>query len=283
MQQSPVYDDLQGIACAKKDKVLTITLNRPERLNTIDHGPGSLHRDIVLALERADTDEEVRCSVVTGAGRAFSAGGYLQKAGGVDAMGWYGFVSTADEENERIRAVHKPVIGAINGLCYGAAMMMVCHFDILIAVDTAEFGLIETRFGEPGVDVLAYLVGPQWAKFLSLSGELIDARMARQVGLVLDVFPPDRFMDKVYDLARRVAAMPPASAMMHRRLINASMDAAGWRNQKHIASAMNALLGSVAKQQQATDGRKFADIRAESWTTFKEARDQPFRPPWLEK
>jgi enoyl-CoA hydratase/carnithine racemase len=276
--------ELGSVLYRKHDGICTITLNKPERLNAIDHGPGSLHRDMTDAVQRANDDEEIRCIVVTGAGRAFSAGGHIQGTPPNSPMEWYRFITIQDEDNERLRDMSKPIIGALNGLCYGAALMMVCNFDFLIALDTAEIGLIETRFGEPAAEALAYLVGPQWAKFLAITGELLTAQKAKEIGLVLEVFPAETFVEKVYDLARRIASIPPDAVMIHRRIVNASMENMGWKSQKTVANALNALLGSVSKEQRAVDGRKFSEIRAQDgWKGFKEARDFPFRPPWLQR
>lgn len=274
---------LGGVLYRKDGVVCTITLNMPERLNAIDHGPGSLHRDMTDAVARANADPEIRCIIVTAAGRAFSAGGAIRGAMPETTMEWYDFMLSQDEDNERLRSMAKPVIGAINGFCYGAALIMVCNFDFLIAVDTAEFGFIEMRYGDPGGEVLAYLVGPQWAKFLAISGELITAKKAKEIGLVLDVFPQETFMPKVNDLARRIGAIPPTAVAMQRRLVNCAMENMGWKNQKNAANALNALLAAYGKEHRTLDGRRFVDLRSQSWKDFKEARDAPFRTPWLDR
>ncbi len=267
--------------------VATITLNRPEQMNAIDHGPGSMQRQLVLALEHADQDPDVRCVVVTGAGRAFSSGG-LTSAGGPgrprgSAADWYWFHVDGDIDNERIRELRKPVVGAINGICYGFALMMAMHFDILIASDRARFGLIETRFGATGADILAYHVGAQWAKFLTLSGELISAAKAKEIGLVLEVVPADKFDSKVRDLARRIAAMPPDAVMFNRRVINAALTNMGWKAQKQVALGLNAVTNSLRETVTTADGRKLGDIlKYEGWAAYKAARDGSFTPPWLD-
>ncbi|HUY18784.1 MAG TPA: enoyl-CoA hydratase/isomerase family protein [Candidatus Binataceae bacterium] len=264
-------------------RVATITLNRPERLNAMDHGPGSMQREVIEALELADLDADVGCVVVTGAGRAFSSGGNLGNAAlPVSAIDYYWFLSQEDVDNERIFELRKPVIGAINGICYGAALMMAAHFDILIASEDATFGLIEARMGGTGVDALSYLIGAQWAKFLVLSGELISASKAKEIGLVLEVFRPEIFEPKVYDLARRIASMPRDAVILNRRLVNASLRAMGWGTQKQLARALNSVTNSVGEEAVAADGRKFAEVRKAGWKAFKEARDAPFKKPWLE-
>jgi enoyl-CoA hydratase/carnithine racemase len=279
-----VEEAMGGVLYKRDGSVCTVTLNKPERLNALDHGPGSLHRDVIEAVVRANADDNVRCIVVTGAGRAFSAGGHFGGNIPDNPMDWYRFVRAQDEDSERLRDLDKPVIGAINGVCYGAAMMMVCNFDFLIAVDTAELGLIETRFGEPAAEALAFLVGPQWAKFMAITGEMISARKAKEIGLVLDVFDKDDFATKVYDLARRISAVPPNAVMIHRRIVNTTMDNMGWKNQKAIGRALNGILGAAAKENRSVTGRSFSDILEEDgWSAFKEARDSPFFPPWLDR
>jgi enoyl-CoA hydratase/carnithine racemase len=262
--------------------VATFTLNRPDRLNAMDHGPGSLQRELVDALERADDDEAVRCSIITGAGRAFSAGGELKAAGALEASSdWFWFLRQEDEDNERIRKLRKPTIGAINGICYGAALIMAAHFDLLVAAGSARIGLIETRFGGTGIDVLAYHVGPQWAKFLAISGELLTAEKAEQIGLVLAVIPDQQFREKVADLGRRIASMPPAAVVMNRRVVNGALDHMGWGSQKDLALALNAVANGDLPEARAAGGQRFSELREQGWEAFKRARDEPFRTPWL--
>lgn len=266
-----------------RDGVATLTLNRPHRLNAMDHGPGSIQRELVETLERADADDDVRCMIVTGAGKAFSSGGELGAAAELhSSTDWYWFLHQEDVDNERIRSLRKPVVGAINGICFGAGLIMAAHFDFLIASDRARLGLIETRFGGTGVDVLAYLVGPQWAKFLAITGELLTAEKAREIGLVLEVVPHERFAQKVADLGRRIASMPTAAVVSNRRVVNGAMEQMGWHAQKEYALARNAVVNGDGAQATAADGRRFSDLMAEGWQVFKEARDAPFKEPWLE-
>ena len=265
-----------------KDGVATITLNRPNQLNPITHGPNSMQRSIVERLEQADADDEVGCVIVTGSGRAFSSGGDVVSGtppqSGVD---WYWFLSEEEVDNERIRELRKPVIGAINGLCYGAAFIMATHFDMLIASRTARLGLIETRFGGTGAESLNYLVGAQWAKFLALSGELITATKAKEIGLVLEVVEPDQLLDRVQDLGRRIAAMPRETMLINRRMINVGMNMSGWKAQKEAGLAFNAAANSNAKEHTAWNGERFSDLMKQGFKHYKEVRDAPFKEPWL--
>ena len=274
--------DTPHVLYSVQDGVAIITLNRPDQLNPISHGPGSMQGEITERLEEADLDDGVGCVIITGAGRAFSAGGPIGKsvppATGLD---WYKFLKQEDADNERIRELSKPVIGAINGLCYGAAFMMAVHFDLLVASEEARFGLIETRFGGTGAEALNYLLGPQMAKFMALTGELITARKAKEIGLVLEVVAHAELMSRAQDLGRRIASMPRDTMLMNRRMINEGMNATGWTAQKQTGLAMNSVVNSGFKEHRAWNGERFSDLLQEGWQRYKEVRDAPFKDPWL--
>ena len=266
-----------------KDGVATITLNRPERLNPLGHGPDSMQRAVVDRLREADADDAVGCVVVTGAGRAFSSGGDVSGGRKLDTgLDWYWFLTEEDVDNELIRELRKPVIGAINGMCYGAGLMMAAHFDILLASSEARLGLIETRFGGTGAEALNYLVGPQWAKFMALSGELLSAEKAKEIGLVLEVFPPELLAEKAQDLGRRIASMPRETMIMNRRVINVGMNMSGWSAQKAAGMAFNAATNSCHAEHRAWNGERFKDLREQGWSRYKEIRDAPFTPSWFD-
>jgi enoyl-CoA hydratase/carnithine racemase len=283
--------DLTNVRYAISDRVATITLNQPEHLNPITHGPGSMEDDVLTCLQRADLDDDVRCVVVTGAGRAFSSGGGAGGPGypnggnpatAENALDWYRFLGQHGDNLEVIRDLRKPVIGAINGMCYGAGLIMAAHFDFLVAAHSARFGLIETRFGATGVDVFTFLVGPQWAKFLAISGEIITAQKAKEIGLVLEVVPAEELSIRVADLARRVAAMPQDAVVLNRRLVNGTMKIMGWTATKELSRAVDAVTDSMSDRATSSDGRNFKQLRLQGdWEGYKEARDGPFREPWL--
>lgn len=270
-----LYDIVDGVG--------TITLNRPQQLNPISHGPHSMQRAIIDLLVAADSDDSVGCVVITGSGRAFSSGGDVASGKPPETgLDWYWFLSEEDVDNERIRDLRKPVIGAINGMCFGAALMMAAHFDILIASSEARFGLIETRFGGTGAEALNYLIGPQWAKFMALTGELIPAEKAKEIGLVLEVVPPESLLAKAQDLGRRIAAMPRDTMIMNRRLINSGMNVSGWKAQKEAGIAFNAATNSCFAEHRAWNGERFTDLMSQGWQRYKEVRDAPFKVSWFD-
>ena len=281
--EDAVETDEPFVLYSVADGVGTITLNRPAQLNAISHGADSMQRAIVDVLVEADADDAVGCVVITGSGRAFSSGGDVKSGRRLESgLDWYWFLTEEDVDNEKIRELRKPVIGAINGICYGAAFMMAAHFDILIASSDARFGLIETRFGGTGAEALNYLIGPQWAKFLALSGELITADKAKEIGLVLEVVPPASLLPKAQDLARRIAAMPRDTMIMNRRLINYGMNVSGWIAQKQAGIAFNAATNSCAGEHRAWNGERFSDLMKQDWKRYKEVRDAPFKTSWFD-
>jgi enoyl-CoA hydratase/carnithine racemase len=278
--------DLTNVLYDVRDRIATITLNKPERLNALSHGPGSMHADIATAMRWADEDDAVHVVVVTGAGRAFCSGGDFGGGGGgtgQDTLSWVRFLEGEDADNLQIRNLTKPVVGAINGLCYGAGCIMAAHFDMLVAAESATFGLIESRMGATGIGVFPFIVGGQWAKFLMLSGELISAQKAKEIGLVLEVVPDDRLGERVEDLARRIAAMPREAVMLHKQEINGTLDMMGYAANKTYARAQEAVVNAMSHMARSSDGRLlFEVLREQGFKAFKDARDTPFKPPWLE-
>ncbi len=268
-----------------RDGVATITLNRPERLNALSHGPAGLHAQLVTALHRADLDPDVRCVVLTGAGRAFSSGGDLVADGPREGpMEWFRFMEEEDHDFAPLRDCRKPVIAAINGLCYGAGLILAGHADIRIASSAARFGFIESRMGGTGVEIFPFLIGIEWSKFLMFTGELISAKKAKEIGLVLEVVDEHRFSERVRDLAQRIVAMPWQGVQLNKRVIDTAADMMGLHNQKVAARGINALVGSSSKGARAADGRLLADVLAqEGFKGFLRARDAAFRTPWLEE
>ncbi len=265
------------------EKVALVTLDDPDRLNAVDHGPGSMADQLLAALARADADDGVHCIVITGSGRAFSAGGHVSGLDRRTALDFYRFLEGNAAETDAIRSLRTPTIGAINGMCYGFGLVIATHLDLLVAAESARFGLIETRFGSTGAQTLPYLVGAQWAKFLALTGELIPAAKAREIGLVLEVFPDDRMMDKALDLARRVAAMPHEAVMLNRRVINGALMMMGWDQQREYSTALNTITNQMVAQARAADGRVLSEImQNEGWKAYKAARDAAFQSNWLD-
>jgi enoyl-CoA hydratase/carnithine racemase len=265
------------------DGVVEIILNRPERLNAISGRPGGTRDQMLHALARAEDDETVGCVVVRGAGKAFSGGGDITgnapRELPVDDVR---FIDAVDAFHERIRSSAIPIVAAVHGYCLGAALVLASSCDVVIAAEGARFGFPEGRLGLVGASAIVSVVGRQWAKFLIMTGELLTAAQAHDIGLVLAVEPDDRVHDRARDLASRIARMPRAAVLLNRRTVDAVADAAGDAAGRVAARAGDALTLGMAAHAQAPDGRTFrAILDAEGMAGMKAARQAQYEEPWL--
>jgi E-phenylitaconyl-CoA hydratase len=192
--------------------VATITYNRPEALNAIN---GDMRRDLNAAFARFRDDDEAWVAIVTGAGRAFCAGGDLRDGGGSTGE----FAGTFWEKPtlnsfESGWEIFKPVIAAVNGYCLGYGLTMASWCDFVLASDRAEFGLPEARLGVPAI--VASIRLPQrinWADAMELllTGERISAERAHAMGLVWRVVPHETLLDEAHALAGRLLHGAPVA------------------------------------------------------------------------
>jgi len=178
--------------------------------------------------------------------------------------------------------MHKPVIAAVHGLCIGAALGMIAQCDLVVAADDARFGRLEGRIGHPGASELVPLIGTQWTKFLILTGELIDAHRAAEIGLVLTVEPAATLNERCAELARRIARMPRDGVMLNKACIDNVAEATGRGIGRLVGRPFDAITKTMAQQARAPDGRRFEDIlRAEGMDGLKKARDLQYKGAWL--
>jgi E-phenylitaconyl-CoA hydratase len=187
--------------------VATITYNRPEALNAIN---AELRADLNAAWARFRDDEEAWVAIITGAGRAFSAGADLRDRGGQQSGTFWEVPSFTSLESGM--EVWKPVIAAVNGYALGFGLTLLAACDFVIASDRAEFGFPEVRIGVPtiqGAVRMPRMIGWQHAMELLLLGERVDAQRAKEMGLVWKVVPHDSLMDEARALAERLLRSAP--------------------------------------------------------------------------
>jgi enoyl-CoA hydratase/carnithine racemase len=274
-----------------RDKVAIITMNHPERLNSMDRSMGL---DMARALRAADADEGVRAIIWTGSGRAFSSGGDqsgdADAANGVtneslstaNAWDWYRFLQGphGTDASFSARSVHKPLIAAVNGLCYGAAVMRIATCDIVLASDQATFCMIEARMGFVASSTLPFLIGPQWTKILVLTGEKISARRAERIGLVAAVVPHDDLLERALNMGRRIAAMPHFAVMLNKAHTDGTLDMMGWAANERFSLSHGAVVQAMSPWAEAADGRLLNDIlEKEGFRAYINARDAAFKEP----
>lgn len=221
------------IATEVADRVLTITLDRPDRLNAFTV---AMQRELCAAFDAADADPEVRAIVITGRGRGFCAGADLESGGdsfNIDA----GSSATGSGDSERrphrdegglltlrIFRCTKPVIGAINGPAVGVGATMTLPMDIRLASETARFGFVFARRGlvpeAASSWFLPRVVGINTALEWTMTGRVFDAQEARDRGLVRSVHAPDDLLPAAYELAAEIAANTSAvSVTMTRQML----------------------------------------------------------------
>lgn len=189
-----------------------LTIQRPERRNAVDGETAQLLRD---GLERFEADDGARVLVLTGDDVAFCAGADLKALETMDVThpdGPMGFTRVTPS---------KPAIAAISGWCLAGGVELALWCDMRIAAEGSTFGLFERRWGVPlidgGTQRLPRIVGMGRALELILTGRPVDAEEAHRIGLVNDVVPPGRHLERALELAERLAAFPQETMLADRR------------------------------------------------------------------
>lgn len=194
--------------------IATISLNRPDKLNAF---AGTMREDLVRALTRAGENSDVRVLVITGAGRAFSAGGdidYMQSLQEKrEILEFTTLLSAGAAVVTSIRELDQPVIAAINGVAAGAGLNLALACDMRIAAESARFSASFVRIGlHPdwgGTYFLPRLVGASRAMELMMTGRMVEAAEALTIGLVDRVVPDETLQDEARNLATAIATGPP--------------------------------------------------------------------------
>ena len=212
-----------SIQVAKTNGIATVTLNRPDKLNALSE---EMYHGIADRFVELDADDEVRAIVLTGAGRAFCAGG------DVGSMGGYDVVSGRKRSQKHKRTVvnvynaEKPVIAAVNGYALGGGseLALACH--IRIASDNAKFGQPEVNLGiipgYGGTQRLARLVGKGRAMEMILTGEPVDAQEALRIGLVNKVVALPELMKTAESIAQKIIGKGQVAVGLALRAVTAT-------------------------------------------------------------
>lgn len=208
--------DYKKIIYEKADHIVVITLNRPDVHNCLSMETAlELHH----AWQAFRDDDDAFVAIMTGAGeKAFSAGWDLKEAAQLTSMGDFDRQRTALYNSPgpcgytRRVDIFKPTIGAINGYCFAAGLETACTLDIRIAAEHAEFGCLERRWNiilaDGGNVRLPMIVGFSRALELIITGRRINAEEALRIGLVTEIVPADKLMDRAMELARAICELP---------------------------------------------------------------------------
>ncbi len=221
--------DTQSVETTLEHGVLRLVLNRPDKLNAFNE---AMHEELRAGVDRAASDPAVRAVLLTGAGRAFSAGQDLgardPRAGGPppdlgETLGRY--------YNPLIRAIRgldKPVVAAVNGVAAGAGANVALACDIVLAAESARFIQAFSRLGlvpdAGGSWTLTHLLGEARAKALAMTAEPLGAAQAAEWGLIWRAVPDDALMAEATALAERLAAGPTVGLGLTKAAIQAASD-----------------------------------------------------------
>ena len=206
----------------KSEGVATVTLNRPEAMNALSRALRAALHDAIVQLSN---DDAVSVLVLTGAGRAFTAGLDLKELGS-GPLGLRAANATGADENPVLAILEcpKPVIGAINGVAITGGFEVALACDVLIASTNARFADTHARVGiMPGWGLsqrLSRVIGPYRAKELSLTGNFLDAQTACDWGLVNRVVEPDELMPAALKLAADMASIPGETLALYKKIID---------------------------------------------------------------
>ncbi len=282
----------ENLLYEKQRNGLLITLNRPEAMNALSQG---LRNEIDAALEEAKHDPDIRAVVITGAGRAFSAGADIGGGGGGTGTEWawpYGIPEGAsltehygdwrDRDRSNIESqlyrweYPKPIIGAISGWCLGAGswLALTCH--MTIAADDAVFGQPEVRMASNSNFMWVLLAGAKNALRYALTGDHLDAQEALRIGIVNKVVPKEDLLDECFSIVERIALVPPETVKINLAVATMGLEMMGLRKALNLNAELSAM-AHVSKREEFNkhleDARKEGGLRA-----FLQARDTPFMP-----
>lgn len=271
------------------ENVARITLNRPDKRNALS---GRMLQELHDALLEADDRKDVHAILLEGEGRDFCAGydltdsygGNGPEAIGYDPALYRSRAGTIDDDIWALERqqdltlimldLHKPLIAKVQGNCLAGGTDLAFSCDLVLAAEEAKIGFPAARAnGTPPTNLWYYNCGPQWAKRMLFTGDIISGLDAARINMVLDAVPADQLDAEAWALARRVALVDPEILATHKRVINMQMELSGSRLSQRYAAEQDAR----AHLSQGPRRSRFRQDMAEHG--LKEAlknRDEPF-------
>ena len=243
--------DFGTVLYESKDRVATITLNRPERFNAISE---TMPEDITTAFSHANNDDSVHVVVLTGAGRGFCGGydlkDYAEKSGtnpAIQEMPWdpmidYNFMSRCTQNFMSIWRCHKPVIARVHGdaVAGGSDIALCC--DIIIMNEKARIGYPPSRvWGCPTTAMWVYRLGAEKAKQMLFTGDLISGTRAKEIGLIFQSVPLEELDETVDQLTSRIKGVPKNQLMMMKMMVNQAYENMGLASTQTIATLFDGM------------------------------------------
>ena len=248
---------------SEQDGVLTVTFDRPDKLNAISTEMTNL---LWAAVRKVQEGDHIGALVIRAVGPYFTAGIDIS---GIDISERTPSQYLRDYRKhtalyDAFERLDRPVVLAAQGHCFGAGVEMAASCDFRFAAPPATFRLPEINLavipGSGGISRVGRIVGPQWVKWLAMAGQSIDADRARAIGLVHDVYPDDEFHDRVHDFAKRLAGLPREAVGIAKLAVSLceNTDPASAREVEQIANAVLAF-GDEHKQRVADFNERSRD------------------------
>jgi enoyl-CoA hydratase len=280
----------ETVAFEVADHVARITLNRPDKRNALS---GKMLEELRQALLEADDRTDVNVILLEGAGKDFCAGYdltdsyggggaakqpehdpalYRTRAGTLDDDIWH--LERQQDLTLFMLDLHKPIIAKIQGNCLAGGTDLAFSCDLVLAADDAKIGFPAARAnGTPPTNFWLYHCGPQWAKRMLFTGDVISGLDAARIGLVLEAYAPEDLDAEASALARRIGCVDAEILATHKRVVNMQMELAGAKLSQRYAAELDAR----AHLSQGPRRSRFRKDMAEAG--LKEAlknRDAPF-------
>lgn len=251
-----------------EDGIATLTMNRPDKLNAFT---GEMLHGLVAALDECDARDDVRAVILTGAGRGFCSGGDIGGMGEeqdsrphITKSRIWGEIQAFPKRAARFE---KPLLAAVNGAAIGGGMDLALACDIRIAGASAKFAETYAKIGllpgGGGAYFLPRIVGKARALELLWTADFLDAAAALEIGLVNHVYPDDQLLAETTRLAKRIAAMPPLSIRLIKRLVEQSLNS-------DMATAFDLVSSHIAVARAGDD-------HPEAIKAFKEKRPGDYK------
>ncbi len=252
----------------RQGPITILTLNRPERLSAWNM---QMRQEMRAAVTELVEDDGLRVAIVTGSGRAFAAGEDVTGMGDLTALGPRGFrrhVRLFHNIFDDIEQMEVPVIAAINGVAAGGGLELALSCDFRFASRSARMGLPETNVGlipgSGGISRLVKIVGPSKAKRLVMTGEIIGAQRALEIGLVDEVHEDDALLGKALEFAELLASKAPLALGTAKLVINqcVNVDTETGRNFERIGQSVLKLTEDHAEGAKAFVEKRKPEFKA---------------------
>jgi enoyl-CoA hydratase/carnithine racemase len=262
------------IKLEREGALAILTLNRPDKMNSLSD---PLLADFRAAMDECEKDESVRAMIVTGSGKAFSAGFDIspKEKPRSSVQDWRDHAKDGNETWLRVWRSRLPVVAAVNGYCLGGGCDLSMTCDYTVAADTAQFGEPEIEFcSAPPFMIMPWVTGMKHAKELLLLGERVSAAEAHRMGIVNKVVPADQLMAEARKVALRMARLPAIAMKQNKEAINRGYDMRGFIANLEYGQEMFCLT-SMAVSPEGTEFRKVA--REQGLKAAIKWRDERFK------